>query len=487
DYLNTVQRNFVAMKQVLISNSNLIARRRDWVANTYYSAYANNIEMFSHTKSVNANGTITTDALTDFFIEGVNTTFTKDFTNSSILQLSGDGVTTFPEQREIVTVISDNGMYINSSFDYVYTANVPISVTNTYPSFVQNFYVRNSYDQVFVCLSNNNGSISNTMPQISLGGQLPTDPYIITTDGYKWKYLYTISAGLKQRYFTQDWMPVSSDTGVLSSVVSGRIDIVNILSGGIGYNNSSAAFSSPIITVSGDGTGANLTAKVDSNGTITGINIINGGTGYTTANIVVSSGLTGVGASIIPVIGPRGGWGSNAAFELGATSLMVNVDLSDTENATIPLVDALGNFFSYRQIVLLNNPMLTTGLAANSINYDLTTMISVSGNSPFAMNDLVYQSPTGLIANASFQGTVVYFDTNSNILHLNNTSGSLLLQSQMYATKNANSSPYATTTVFSQTLPLVQPFSGVVKYIENRVPVSRFPGQSESIRLILEF
>lgn len=493
DYINQVHRNLVAVKRLGVSDIALVTRRKDWIINTPYDAYANNVEMLSYERTTNANGTVTRSVVQDFYIEGTNTSFFTDFSAGSIVRLTGDGGLTIPTvDKEIVTIISDSLMFANSALGYNYTANTPVAVSNSYPDFAYNFYVRNIYDQVFVCLANNNGSVSNTMPQITIGGDLPSDPYIITTDGYKWKYLYTIPGGLKQKFFSDQWMPIYSDDQVTNSVVDGRLDIINILNGGTGYNNSSASFSAPILTVIGDGVDANLTAQIDGTGAIIGINVLNGGSGYTKATIQISAGVTGSGAILQPVIGPPGGWGANIAMQIGATAVIVACEIADTELDTIPTTDDLGDFFTYRQISMLHNPLLAnvpigTSPYANGTNYELATQVSVSGNLPFGMGHLVYQSNTGLFPNAYFSGTVVRFDNNINVLHINNLDGTLATQAQLYATVNSNTLPYGTTTVFSQVPPSLKPFSGIVKYINNRQEVSRFPLQTESLRFRIEF
>lgn len=488
DYINQVFRDMVAVKRIGVTDVCVVARRKDWSINQPYHAYANNIEMFTYLSATNASGDISTSGVQGYYIQGSNgTTFFTDFANGSILRLTGDGANVPPVEREIVVVLSDDLMYANADLGDNYISNTPILVTNTYPDFATNFYVRNTFDQVFVCLSNNNGSVSNTMPQISLGGQLPTDRFIITPDGYNWKYMYSIPAGLKQKFFTNEWMPVTDNDEVTESAVDGRIDIVNIVNGGSGYNNTSASFSASILSVTGDGSSANMTAQIDANGTIVGINILDAGSGYTTANLTISAGVTGTGAILQPIIGPAGGWGVNTPLQLGATTLMVSCDLQDTEGGTIPTADSQGNFFSYRQITMLHNPKLSDGSYANGTNYEQSTLVSISSFLPFNMGDTVYQSNTGLISDAFYTATVVYFNNNTNVLHLNNINGTLLPQGQMYATVNTSSLPYGTTTVFSQTSPTLKPFSGIIKYIDNRTAVERFPDQSESVRFVVQF
>lgn len=485
DYENEIRRELCALKLLSISSASLVVRRNDWVANTTYDAFSNAVAMYSTTATVNANGLVSLTNTAN--VVGVNSTFLLDFANNSLMTLPGDGIFVLPQTREVINVVSNTVITVNLAFAGTFTNNIPQKITNSFPNYAKNFYVRNSYDQVFVCLDNNFSAKSTVAPVISLAGALPSSPFIITTDGYKWKYLYTMSGGMKQLFLTNEWMPVAIDINVLLGAVEGRLDIIKILNGGTGYNNGAASFSAPIINVVGDGTGANLTAQVDANGTITGINILNGGEDYTTVKITANSGLTGTNANITATIGPDGGWGSNAYLELGSTTAMFSVTLSGTESGTIPTTDALGDYFSYRQITLLANPVLTNGGAANSGNYDMSTVINVSGNTPFAMADIVYQSPTGLFANSTFVANVVWFDFTTNNLHINNPTGVFTPLSQLYGTKSANSNPYTTVVAFGIAPPLIDAFTGQILYIENRAPISRAPNQSENIKLVISF
>lgn len=72
-----------------------------------------------------------------------------------------------------------------------------------------------------------------------------------------------------------------------------NIDTISVVSGGSGYT-------SPTVTISGDGTGATATATVE-NGVITFITVVTGGTNYTQASVVITDS-TGTGASAIAVL-----------------------------------------------------------------------------------------------------------------------------------------------------------------------------------------
>ena len=494
DTLNQLRRELVALKKIYISDAALVVQRVDWANNgTIYDSWSNSVAMYATSATTNANGTVTI-ANNSTMVSGTGTTFTLDYANNSLITLPGDGINTDVQTREVVYIVDDGLLYTNANFTYAYTANTPQKTTVTFPRYVKNFYVRNAYDQVFICLDNNFHSASNDMPVISLGGQLPSNPYIITNDGYKWKYLYTMSSGMKQRFFTNDWMPVSEDINTELYAVNGRLDIIRVLNGGTGYNNTAASFNAPILNVIGDGTGANVTAQVDANGTIYGVNILNGGSGYTTATITANAGTAGVNANLQAVIGPQGGWGSNAALELGATTLMISVTLTDTEANTIPTVDTYGNYFTYRQISIIEQPQLLTPVGnsynATAINYDMTTVLGLGSAPSIFINDVVFQSPNAPydFANSTFSANVALFNPTTLQLHINNIKGTLSTSAQLFVTHNVavgGSNP--SVTVFSEFPSPVATFSGATYYVENRAAITRSPGQAENIKLILQF
>ena len=100
------------------------------------------------------------------------------------------------------------------------------------------FYVRNSKDQIFKCLFNNANTTSvaansTVMPEIDIGGQLPENPFVETSDGYRWKYMYKIPSGLKEKFFTNDYMPVVTEETISNSARNGRIDILKIITAGL--------------------------------------------------------------------------------------------------------------------------------------------------------------------------------------------------------------------------------------------------------------
>lgn len=560
NYLDDSRRNFIAMKKVEFADLSLVIPRLDWKTGIVYDQYNDHIDIFSHDRKTsvglvfaNSNITIpgTVNVSTSTAVYGANTTFnslvlvgdqitinsqtrtvssiTSDtlLTVSSAFTTTGNGntmiilannrvarntaglfsgnvdqgtiLTVGDDTREIIEVISPKLVITNTKFSYSYSGNAAaISLTNKYPLYANNFYVRNSRDQIFKCLftprTTGGAYIASTIePTIDIDGQLPEDPYIETGDFYKWKYLYTIPYGLKQKFFTKDWMPVVSDSSAVAAAVDGRIDIIDIKNSGNQYfsltgTGNNATY--PILTVVGDGAGANVTAQVEF-GRIVEVNILDGGSGYTKANVVVSDsdqlGGTSNAANVATfdvVIGPQGGHASNPAKELGCYSFMISTELTGTENDKIPVSGSeWGGSFDFRQITLLRDPLFANGVPASASVYRGSTKISVATPaSPFQTDEIVYVGSS--LSNVTFTATVAAWDTSRNELLLIDTDGSTENLST-FEIKGASSG--AKSAILSVEDPEINVFSGDVLYIENRLPIIRNSSQSEQIRIVLSF
>jgi len=91
------------------------------------------------------------------------------------------------------------------------------------------------YGAVYKCLDNNNGSVSVDKPYNFIK---PSVEPVITPDGYKWKYLFTISGAELSRFNTNqspldNFVPMVVDTTYKGS--RGTIDRIDINSPGISY------------------------------------------------------------------------------------------------------------------------------------------------------------------------------------------------------------------------------------------------------------
>ena len=137
------------------------------------------------------------------------------------------------------------------------------------------FFVVNSQYQVYKCIYNGT-SPSDPNGKPSTVEPTGTSTSIITTgDGYRWKYMYTIPVASVLKFFSNDYMPVFTNTAVKTNAVSGEIDTVVINAAGSGYNNGTY----DNVSINGDGTGGRVSIVVDG-GKVTSATVTSGGSGF---------------------------------------------------------------------------------------------------------------------------------------------------------------------------------------------------------------
>lgn len=88
---------------------------------------------------------------------------------------------------------------------------------------------------VFKCLDNYNGSRSIVPPDKTDISNF--DEIYRTSDGYVWKYMYTIPYADMEKFSTREFVPVVPNTSVSDSANNGSIDVIAVESPGAGYRN----------------------------------------------------------------------------------------------------------------------------------------------------------------------------------------------------------------------------------------------------------
>ena len=131
----------------------------------------------------------------------------------------------------------------------------------------KSFYVITSELAVYKCLDNGNGLVSTVEPS---GNSLYTTK---TSDGYTWKYMYSISTFHNRKFSTPDYIPVQRALSE-SFYSRGSVSAAIIESSGSGYEETLLTK----IRVSNGG--AVLLPQIDDNGSIIGVTIVDGGRNY---------------------------------------------------------------------------------------------------------------------------------------------------------------------------------------------------------------
>jgi hypothetical protein len=357
--------------------------------------------------------------------------------------------------------------------------------SNTTGFLVKNFYVKNRYDQVFKCLANNNGGLSNTEPFFQPGTYNTNQVFTSGPDNYKWKYIYTIDIGTKTKFMDSDWIPVpvgSQTPNATTTAGTGSIDAIILTNGGINYEPSNTT-----ITITGDGTGATANLSM-ANGVITDVNIFNPGSNYTSATVSITSANTQASnATAYAPVSPVGGHGYDPVSELGCNHIMYITEFNSTE--TLNGVDYIPIDIDYRQVGLLINPMSsdTYPTFANGSIYDLSTQITVaSGFGAYTPDETVTQvdiNPNNTTyGQVVFTGTVLSFNTSTNVIKLINTSGTIITSASIQGQTSGT-----TRTLLASTTPKFMKFSGYIAYIQNRSAVQRSADGIEQFKFVLGY
>ena len=457
--------------------------------------------------------------------------------------------------------------------------------------FSQDFYVMTTDYNVYKCLSNSDTNSSGSVAGTSTVQPTGTGTSIISTaDGFKWKFMYQISASDALKFVTPNYIPVDTvrrangllantndnapgqvqfdvETAAASSG-NGAIEVIHMTARGGQYQgetgnlsaatntttvtiagtsisaddalvNSDIYFTSgdaagtggtitdyngtskvvtfspavssapsasdgyaigPKIVISGDGQGANARATVNATGSVNAVTVIAGGNNYSNASITVVTNSSqsnsynpSPAATLTPIIGPRGGHGSDAVQELGGFFSLVNARLEYSES---------NNFTTdndFRKVGLLAQPKFANGDFATTSVVDQATSIVVSswngtafvvdelvtgatsgatgrvidftGNNTLRLSDII---PAGNSTTAGYNGIFGYF-TNTEVIAAN-TSGA--------GGSGASATANGSGAIVGGDL---ERFSGDIIYVENRSPVSRASDQIEDVKLIIEF
>ena len=322
------------------------------------------------------------------------------------------------------------------------------------------FYAITEDFNVYKCLFNAGATASTTKPT-----GVSTSPFT-AADGYIWKFMYTVTTAKALKFLTNDYIPVQTLTAdggedqwdVQAAAVDGGIHVVKVTAGGSGYATA------PAVTITGDGTGATANSTITAN-VVTAVTITAAGTGYTRASVSFASGA----AAATAIISPKGGHGSDAVEELGGKFIMLNVRLDGNESNTFSTAN------EFRQVGIVRDPYLygtTTRAVASSFRQSFKYQLSsISGT--FTVDET--------ITSGSNTASLIEFTTPSIFTTL-----PLNLPFANTTTVTGGTSG-ATGTIAAITTPGLQPYTGDLLYVENRVPISRADDQIEDVKLVIQF
>ena len=354
------------------------------------------------------------------------------------------------------------------------------------------YYVLSSANHVYKCLDNNSNANSTVEPT-------GTSTSILSTgDGYKWKYMYSLSAAQAANFLSTDFMAVATDSTVSSAATAGAINVVKIKTAGASGTNGTHTS----IAIRGDGTGGVVTCVV-SGGAVTSVTVTNAGSGYTFGYIrvadIVAAGATSLsGTELDCIVEPRGGHGFNAVQELGGYFVMLNTNFEATEAANSGDFTTANDF---RRVALMRDPKSGGSPASATTLRGTKAVLVTSPSGTFTADEEINQATTGAV------GKVVEWDSSNNILYYIQTrfndegvdpNGNQTAFSGTNTITGQSSSATATPSTSSTTVDSIAFTSGYsageldadvgdVLYVENRAPITRASDQTENVKLIIEF
>ena len=378
-----------------------------------------------------------------------------------------------------------------------------ISSSNTANSgatnlFDSTFVVMNSAYAVYKCIENDSNTASTVEPT-------STSNSIVTTgDGYKWKYMYSLTSAETLNFMSTDFIHVSTDSTVTAAAVDGALDTIEVVAGGSSYSLSTGS-TITAIPIRGDGSSGVCSVTISA-GAIASAAVTTAGTGYTYAYITnadiitgTNAGGAGSGANLNVFIPPKGGHGKDAVKELGGFYVMINKSLTGAEGTS-----DIGVGNDFRRIGLIRDPYNygTTTVASATTRRQIHAAVFSSVSGTFTADEEINQASTGAV------GKVIEYDSTNKILYWYQTrfpdvgtdsdgnltafSGANAITGQSssaVATPNTSDSTTTNAVVFASgySTPELAFDSGDIIYVEERSPITRASDQTENIKLIIEF
>jgi hypothetical protein len=370
---------------------------------------------------------------------------------------------------------------------------------NLYQTPINNYYVVTDANQVYMCIQQGKTTAGNPVPSTTQPTGTTTAPFK-TSEGYIWKFLFSIGALEASKYLAANFIPtrlVDSANDASPAADVEQLEIQNaaipkqilgfeITNPGLGYIDNTP----PVITVYGDGVKSRAVATC-LGGAVTKIELFesNGtpvfGSGYSHASVAISTPpdlVNGITATARPIFGPKIGVGADARVDLRSKALMINVKPDGDEGGDFVIDN------EFRQVILIKNPtlrdsdLLFTGLTSSTLRSMVLNAISspftvgriIQGSTSFAKAFIDDKSVDTLWYHQTEQTGFQKFIEGEPITETNgNGAGVLALQAY-----DADSNAWD--------IAPVNALSGEIMYIDNRAPITRSAEQIEDIKVVIQ-
>ena len=412
--------------------------------------------------------------------------------------------------------------------------------------YASNYYVVTSEFRVYLCINNGvnpdnkDGQKSTTEPTHTNTSPQPSGG----TDGYVWKYLYSISPSDIVKFVTEKYVPLPKKWGdatnenIKNAAVDGKIETIVVKNSGTGISvGGTDGGTVSQIPISGDGNGGSATVVI-SQGSVQSVSVV-GGSNYTYANLRFITGtyvgddgnniILGVPESTVNqpqfevVIPPKGGHGADIYRELGGYRVML---YSKYDNNVTDSPDyVVGNDFS--RVGLIKNPLekngstllnstTATSLGALALTSNGAAGVSTTSAVTYSANALItqnigigstavayvaswnpdtgilkYYQPVGFSTLAAYSYKQLDFVGTSTAPITGGTGGNLVINSSFnddsISIASGKNIALSQTFVSGKADPDIKKYSGDIIYVDNRAPISRSSSQKEEVKIVIEF
>ena len=417
---------------------------------------------------------------------------------------------------------TSNTAYDMYRHDYSSSNTAPNSGTSRL--YDSNYYVINSDFRVYVCIDNGSSG-TNLKGGRSKFEPTSTDlqPFTAGSDGYTWKYLFSISPSdiikfdsIEYIALPNDWL-TSTDSQIQSVREAGDSDTNNNQIKKVYIKNAGLGYTASTYDILGDGTGGRVSINVDSNGAITSTDVVTGGKGYTFGIVDLErTGTISSPANLIPIIPPSKGHGYDIYTELGADRVLIYARFDDstkdfpvdTKFAQVGIVKNpkeyssgvttfTGSTYSSSYALKLDNSYTGTPTVGEKVTQtQSSTEIAKGWVSSYDSSTKVlkyFQDRSLFLTDGDNQEDRTTIGVDSKVVDFNNTdsisftSATSTTVASGFTGSSENGITLGSNFTGGLANPEINKKTGDIIYIDNRPEVQRNLRQKEDVKIILEF
>ncbi len=333
--------------------------------------------------------------------------------------------------------------------------------------YTKTFFVVNINNDIYKCLHNSGNVVSTVEPTT-----VSYEPFTLS-DGYTWKYMYSLSPIDDLRFGTNEYIPVDINSSIISNAVKGSIDIITIESSGSGYQKASG------------------TVQEVSNTTVYRIDTSHPSlNGYFNSSSFYIKAGTGQGE-----LRTINSYISNANGRYVVLDSAVTLDTTSQYNIG-PQIQFIGNGSGAKAVatVDVNGGVSAVTVINTGSGYDYCNVAVVANNvfGSGAVLNAIIPPPGGHgsdpVVELGSERLCISVDVDDNEVNTVNTAIEFRQVGIIQDIRYSNNAIYNKDT-FDLTIntPLVNRFSGDVLYFDNVTAVQRSNTATETVRLIIKF